>query len=223
MTKFSEIKIITKLHLKTKRNYIKRMTDNKIECMNIAKQFAYKYWDGDRKYGYGGYKYIPGRWEAVARKLIKKFNLTNDSKIIDIGCGKGFLLYEIFKIIPKAKLIGVDISKYALKYSHLKIKKFLKYHDARKKLNYSKKYFDLAISTGCLHNFDIIDLNLSLKEISRISKKQYIVVESYRNNKELFNLQCWALTCESFLSKKEWIWLFNKFSLKGNFELIYFS
>ena len=110
-----EIKLVTYLHKKTKRNYVRRMLNDKIICMKEAKKYSKNYWDGDRKYGYGGYKYIPGRWEAVAKKIIKKYNLKNTSRILDIGCGKGFLLYEIKKILPGINLYGIDVSKYALK------------------------------------------------------------------------------------------------------------
>ena len=44
----------------------------------------------------------------------------------------------------------------------------------------------------------IFDLVNAIKEINRIGKSGYIMVESYRDEKELFNLQCWALTCQSF-------------------------
>ena len=83
--------------------------------------------------------------------------------------------------------------------------------------------FDLVISIGCFHNLEIFDLKNSLSEINRVGKKKFILVESYRNNKELFNLQCWALTCESFFSKNEWIWIFKKFGYNGDFEFIYFE
>ena len=49
------------------------------------------------------------------------------------------------------------------------------------------------------------------------------MTESYRNNKELFNLQCWALTCESFLSVREWKWIFNQVKYKGDYEFIFFE
>ena len=65
--------------------------------MKVAKKYGVDYWDGNRKYGYGGYKYIPGRWKNVAIKIIEKFKLKNNSYILDVGCGKGFLLYEIKK------------------------------------------------------------------------------------------------------------------------------
>ena len=96
-------------------------------------------------------------------------------------------------------------------------------YNAKNKYPYAKKKFDLAISTGCFHNLEIYDLKFALKEIQRVSKKTYIMVESYRNDKELFNLQCWALTCESFFSEQEWKWLFEEFGYNQNYEFIYFS
>ena len=91
------------------------------------KKYAYNYWDGNRKFGYGGYKYIPGRWQPVAKKLIKDFKLTNNSRILDIGCGKGYLLYELKLLLPKIKIIGIDISNYAIKNAKKEIKSCIKF------------------------------------------------------------------------------------------------
>ena len=104
---------ITTLHQSTSRNYIERMNNDKIECMIEAKKYGENYWDGDRKFGYGGYKYIPGRWKPLAEKLIETYNLKPNSKILDVGCGKGFLLFEI-KIIPEIEVVGIDSSHYGL-------------------------------------------------------------------------------------------------------------
>ena len=199
------------------------MINDKTKCMSEARKFEKNFWDGNRKYGYGGYKYISGYWTPVAKKIIKKFKLNNSSSILDIGCGKGYLLYEIKKILPNIKIVGIDISKYAIKNSKKEIKKNLFVYDARKKLPFKKGDFDLVISLGTLHNFNLYDLEIAIKEIMRISKKRYIMVESYRNNKELFNLQCWALTAESFLDPHEWKWLFKTFGYRGYTEFIYFS
>lgn len=218
----SKANIVGKLHYKTKRNYLERMISKKVYCMKIAKKYEKEYWDGNRKYGYGGYKFIPGRWTKVAKKIIKLFKINKNSKILDIGCGKGFLLYEIKKLIPDCHVKGIDFSKYAIKNSHKDIKKYLEVYDARKKLPFKFKQFDLVISINCLHNFNIDELFFSLKEIRRISKKQYLVVESYRNESELFNLQCWALTCNSFFNDKDWEWIFKRNKINGLFELIYF-
>ena len=89
---------VTSLHQSTKRDYVARMIDEKVVCMLKAKEYESEYWDGDRRFGYGGYKFIEGRWQSVAEKLIQNYNLTNDSKILDVGCGKGFLLFEIILV-----------------------------------------------------------------------------------------------------------------------------
>jgi len=218
-----QVKIITENHLKTKRNYIERMVNEKVKCMVEAKKYGKNYWDGKRKYGYGGYKFIEGYQTPVALKLIKKFKLTNNSKIIDIGCGKGFLLYEIKKILPGIKIAGIDLSKYAKLNSKEEVKNYIQIYKAQKKLAYKKKFFDLAISINCFHNLKINELEIALQELIRISKQQYLAVESYRNEKELFNLQCWALTCQSFFCKSEWEWLLKKNKFNGLYEFIYFT
>ena len=92
-----ELSFLQKNHKNTKRNYLQRMQDNKIFCMGVAKKYENQYWDGNRKFGYGGYRYIPGRLTEITKLLIARFKLTNKSKILDVGCGKGFLLYEIKK------------------------------------------------------------------------------------------------------------------------------
>ncbi len=218
-----EIILMTFNHQKTKRNYLERMNNSKVKCMIEAKKYEKNYWDGPRKFGYGGYKYIEGRWKKVAKKLIKKFNLKSKSKILDVGCGKAFILYEIKKLLPSIDIVGFDISKHGIKNAPKEIRKNLIIQEAQNRYNYKDKEFDLAISTGCFHNLEINELKFALNEIQRVSKKTYIMVESYRNEKELFNLQCWALTCESFFSKKEWKWIFKEFNYKGFYEFIYFE
>ena len=213
------------IHNNTKRNYLKRMMNNKIRNSLIAKKFDKFYWDGKRDYGYGGYRYIDGYWTSFAKKLIKNYELNNKSKIIDLGCGKGFLLYELKKILPGLEVVGIDISNYAIKNSPKSLRKNLinKKIESNFIKNLKYKKFDLTISMGCLHNLKIYNLGKAIKNINSISKNSYILVESFQNQKELFNLQCWALTCEAFFSKREWIYLFDLFGYKGDYEFIYFK
>lgn len=213
---------ITPLHKKTKRDYIERMNGNKIECMKIAKKYGRDYWDGDRRYGYGGYKY-DGRWSAVAEKMIKNYSLPEDVEILDVGCGKGFLLYEFRKLLPSCKITGLDISEYAIANAKEEIRDSLFVHKAQDPYPFSDKKFDLVISITTLHNLYVNELKSAAEEIERAGKNKYIAVESYRNEEELFNLQCWALTCESFFTPQEWVWLFNEFGYKGDYEFIYFE
>jgi ubiquinone/menaquinone biosynthesis C-methylase UbiE len=214
---------VNPLHQQTKRNYIERMINEKVECSKVAQQYDEKYWDGERKYGYGGYKFIPGRWKPVAQDLIKTYNLKAGSKVLDVGCGKGFLIYEMLQIEPKLDIIGFDISNYAIKNSKEEIKDLISIGNAEKKFLYPDKSFDLVISLGSLHNLSLEELSFSLKEITRVSKQSYIMVESYRTQEELFNFQCWALTCKTFLSFKDWIWFFKENNFEGDYEFIYFE
>ena len=215
--------IVTPLHESTKRDYLARMVDDKVHCMEIAKQYDKDYWDGDRRYGYGGYKFMPGRWRPVAEKLINTYNLTSNSKVLDIGCGKGYLLYEMKSLIPDLDVVGIDCSDYGLENAKEEIKPFIYKYKAESKLPYTDKEFDLVISLGTFHNLRLPELKVSLSEMERVGRQGYLMLESYQNEKELFNLQCWALTAESFFDKEEWVWLYKYFGYTGDYEFIYFS
>ena len=217
------VNFVGRLHKSTKRNYLERMVNQKVYCMKKARKFEYDYWDGKRKFGYGGYRYIPGRWTSVAKNMIKKYKLSNKSRVLDVGCGKGYILFEMKKILPNLKVYGFDVSKHGVKNSKPEVKKNLFIRDARKKFPFKNNHFDLVISLACLHNLKVHELEKSIKEIQRVGKKSYIMVEGYRNEEELFNLQCWALTAETFFDPQEWKWLFKKCKYTGDFEYIYFQ
>jgi len=214
---------VTSLHTSTKRDYLARMVNDKAHCMEIAKQYGKDYWDGDRRYGYGGYEYMPGRWKPVAEQLIKEYDLTSKSKVLDMGCGKGYLMYEIKLLIPNIEIIGIDSSVYALEHAKDEIKSFIFKQEAGEELTYGNNEFDLVISLGVFHNLRLSKLKIALNEMERVGRHGYLMLESYRNENELFNLQCWALTAESFFDKKEWVWLYNFFGYKGDYEFIYFE
>ena len=120
------VHFVTPLHEATSREYLERMVDDKVHCMLMAKQYEADYWDGDRRYGYGGYKYLPGRWKPVAEALIENYNLTNDSSVLDIGCGKAYLLYEMKLLLPGLKVVGFDISEHGLADAKKEIKDSVK-------------------------------------------------------------------------------------------------
>jgi len=213
----------TSLHKATRRAYIDRMVDDKVNCMTKARKYELDYWDGSRRYGYGGYKYMPGRWKPVAEALIKNYKLSNNSSILDVGCGKGFLLYELKLLLPNIKISGFDISKHGITESKEEIRESLFIHRAQDKYPFKDNQFDLVISLGCLHNLKIFELAVALKEIERVARNSYLMLESYRNEQELFNLQCWALTCESFFTPDEWKWIYDHFGYSGDYEFIYFE
>ncbi len=217
------VNFVTPLHKSTKRDYLARMNDDKVHCMLKAKEYGKDYWDGDRRYGYGGYKFIPGRWKPVAEKLIETYNLDNNSKVLDVGCGKGFLLHELKLILPDIKVVGFDISEHGINQSTELVKKNLFIHRAEDDYPFEDNEFDLAISLTTFHNLKIFQLQNALKEFERVAKQGYLMLESYRNEKELFGLECWALTCEAFFDKEAWEWIYNHFGYTGDYEFIYFE
>jgi SAM-dependent methyltransferase len=215
------LEIVTPLHRMTKRDYLARMVDDKVTCMLKAKEYEADYWDGDRRFGYGGYKFLPGRWAPVAKALIEIYGLKDGSRVLDVGCGKAFLLYEMKQILPGLEVHGFDISKHGLADAKPEIRNQLYRYRAQDRYPYGDKHFDLVISLTTLHNLRLFELETAVKEIERVGKSKYIMLESYRNEQELFNLQCWALTAESFLDSAEWIWLYNHFGYTGDYEFIY--
>jgi ubiquinone/menaquinone biosynthesis C-methylase UbiE len=219
----AHIDFITKIHNKTKRDYLERVVKHdKAACAKIAKKFAREYWDGDRKFGYGGFRY-DGRWKSVAEKLARHYHLKAGMKVLDVGCGKGFLLYDLMQTVPGLECRGIDTSAYAIKHAPKEVRPFLKPGLAQE-LPYQKNSFDLVISINTLHNLHIFDLKKAVGEINRVSKKNaYIVVESYRNEREKANLLYWQLTCECFFTPKEWEWLFSEFGYQGDYSFIFFE
>jgi SAM-dependent methyltransferase len=212
----------TPLHRKTSRDYGARMMDEKVHCMLKAKEYEFDYWDGDRRYGYGGYSY-DGRWKGVAEEVIATYGLTDASKILDVGCGKAHLLYEIKQILPGATTVGFDISRHGLADAPEGIRGDLFRYRAQDAYPWGDDEFDLVLSLGCLHNLRIFELRTALREIERVGKRGYVMLESYRSEHELFNLQCWALTAESFFDTAEWIWVYEHFGYTGDYEFIYFE
>lgn len=217
------LNIVTPLHKATKREYLARMNDDKVVCMLKAKEYGADYWDGDRRYGYGGYKFLPGRWKPVAEALIKTYGLKAGSKVLDVGCGKAFLLYEMLQIEPGLEVVGFDSSDHGLANAHPEVKDKLFKYKGQDRYPFGDKSFDLVISLGCFHNLRLFELQTALQEVQRVGKQAYVMLESYRNELEQFNLQCWALTCESFFDTAEWIWLYNHFGYSGDYEFIYFE
>ena len=217
------VDFVLKLHRSTKRDYVQRVVEfDKAECAVVAKQYGADYWDGDRQYGYGGYSY-DGRWLPIAEAMAKHYGIKAGDKVLDVGCGKGYLLYEMKLLLPELKIAGFDISKHGLAEAKEEIKDALFIHRAQDPYPYEDNEFDLVISLGCVHNLRVFELETALKEIERVGRQGYIMKESYRNEQEQFNLQCWALTCESFFDHEEWPWIYEHFGYTGDYEFIYFE
>lgn len=213
------------LHKATKRDYLARVNDPeypKPRAAELAKKWGYDYWDGDRRICYGGYNYMEGRWEKVAKALSDHYGLKAGSKVLDVGCGKGFQLFELTRVCPGIEVYGLDISEYALANAKEEVYDRLTLGSATS-LPWPDKHFDLVFSITTLHNLHNYDLEKALREVERVGKNKYICVESYRNETEKANLMYWQVTCEAFCTPEEWNWWFNLTGYSGDYSFIFFE
>jgi len=210
-------------HKATQRDYLARVNEYpKAEAIEIAKKYGYDYWDGDRKFGFGGYRY-DGRWRSVADEIAEYYGLKAGNRVLDVGCGKAFLLHDLRESVPGLEVAGVDISAFGIEHAKEEVKPFLQVGDAAE-LPYEKNSFDLVISINTLHNLFLPDLFKALKEIERVGRNnKYVVVESYRTEEEKVNLMYWVLTGECFFAPHEWEWIYKEACYTGDHSFIYFE
>lgn len=219
----AQIDFISALHKKTNRDYLGRVNEfPKAEAATIAKRFDRDYWDGDRKVGYGGMHY-DGRWRVVAESMADHYKLRAGDRVLDVGCGKGFLLFEIMQVVPGVVVAGLDISAYAVENAKVEVQPFLQVGCASV-LPFAADSFDLVISVNTLHNLYCFKLDAALREIERVGRRnKFICMESYRNEAEKANLLYWQLTCESFCTPEEWQWWFRQTGYTGDHGFIFFE
>ena len=73
---------------------VNRVVSRKIQNKLLAWKLDKEYYDGHRDNGYGGFLY-DGRWLKLLPRIIKKYKLNNNSKILDLGCKKGFIMNDL--------------------------------------------------------------------------------------------------------------------------------
>jgi SAM-dependent methyltransferase len=219
----TEIDFLKPLHTATKRDYVQRVVEHdKAECAAVAKRWGRDYWDGERKYGYGGMCY-DGRWRPVAEAMARHYGLKPGMRILDIGCGKGFLLHEFTKVVPGIAVSGIDISEYGIANAKEEVRPFLKVGDCTS-LPWPDRHFDFVYSINTFHNLYNYDLFKALKEMQRVGRgAAWLCVESWRSEREKVNLLYWQLTCETFFTPAEWAWFYDLAGYTGDRGFIYFE
>jgi len=217
------LNFISGIHRSTKRDYLSRVTEcDKAEAAQIAKRFDRDYFDGDRRHGYGGYHY-DGRWVEFARRMIAHYGLRPGDKILDVGCGKGFLVHDFLQVMPGLHVQGVDLSAYAIENAMDEVRKNVQVGSATE-LPFENGTFDLVVSINTLHNLQLPQLEIAFQEIERVGKKnKFVVMDGYRDEREKMNLLYWQLTCECFFSPQEWEWIFKKTGYTGDYDLVCFE
>jgi len=219
------VDFLSTVHKSTKRDYLARVNDPefpKAKAAKLAKEWAFDYWDGDRRINYGGYR-NDGRWLKVAKAMADYYGLKAGDSILDIGCGKGFLLESFRDVIAGVEVQGIDISRYAIDHAPEDLKPRLQVGVASS-LPFPDKSFDLVVSINTLHNLHCYDLDKALREIERVARRhRYLCVESYRTEEEKANLLYWQATCEAFNTPEEWDWWFRTTGYSGDHSFIYFE
>lgn len=201
---------------KITRDYDKRLKEKTPEIIRLAKQFGKDFFDGDRKCGYGGYKY-DGRWKNIVKRMAQHYNLSGNVSILDIGCGKGFMLHDFKNLIPTATIAGIDISNYAIENAMDSVKPYLRVASVEN-LPYKDNSFDLVVSINTIHNLPLERLKTSLREIKRVCKgNSYITIDAWRNEKERENLYKWVLTAETMMHVDDWKKLFAEVGYTGDY------
>ena len=211
-----EINLLKKYPV-TKRNLDKRKTQKSPKSIEIARRFGMDFFDGDKQYGYGGHYYNEKFWSGVVDDFIEHYKLTNQSNILDVGCAKGFMLYDFKKKLPNLKVTGIDISEYAVSNGKEELKNFLKVGNA-KKLDFNDNSFDLVIAINTIHNLEEDDCATALREIQRVTKKNaYVVLDAYSNEIEREKMFSWNLTGKTIKHKDEWKFFFKKNNYLGDY------
>ena len=157
----------------------------------IASYRDREFFDGDRSNGYGGFLY-DGRWKKIANTIVEEYQLQEGSKVLQIGCEKGFLLSDLLEINQKINVFGLESSKYALNSSLENVRAFIRYGDY-KKLEFESNYFDFVIAIGPVYTLNLTDAITLLKEIQRVSKRNsFITLGAYETEDDFWLFRDWT-------------------------------
>ena len=183
----------------------------------IARKFDQEYFDGNRLTGYGGYSYNPKFWTKTVDYIRKYYNLNGESKVLDIGCAKGFMMHDLSMLIPESEILGIDISSYAKDHAIDSMKDNITVGNANN-LPYPDNYFDLVISINCLHNLPLIDCKEAFREINRVTKKDaFVMNDAWKDASGEEAMMKWNLTALTYMSTSEWKELFKEVSYSGDY------
>ena len=201
----------------TKRDPLSRAAEKTEEDRMIARRFDEEFFDGDRKVGYGGFNYNPRFWQPVVPTFQKQYNLTSSSSILDVGSGKGFMMYDFSLLIPGITVKGIDISKYAIENTIKGMESHVQVANAIS-LPFPDNSFDLVISINTVHNLEKEECEISLQEIERVSRdSSFVVVDAYRTKDEEGLMYAWNLTGITIMHVDEWIKFFNELGYTGDY------
>jgi len=202
---------------KTKRDAKARGAEKTEEDRAVARRFGREFFDGDRRHGYGGYNYHPRFWQPVIPTFQKHFGLDSKSSVLDVGCGKGFMLHDMAAMIPGITVRGIDVSGYAIQNAVEDMKPHVQVADAVI-LPFADHSFDVVISITTVHNLERAACGKALREIERVSRgKSFVTVDAYRNDEEKELMFAWNLTAKTVMHVDEWKAFFKEVGYTGDY------
>ena len=202
---------------KAKRNLEERAAGKTEEQRAIARQFGKEFFDGDRSTGYGGFNYMPRFWQPVIPAFVKHWGLTAESALLDVGCAKGFMVYDLREAVPGIAVAGIDVSEYAIENGKPEVRELLSVADA-KSLPFEDDSFDVVISINTVHNLERDECAQALQEIERVaSQGAFITVDAYRNDEEYARMMAWNLTAKTIMSVDDWVAFFDEVGYTGDY------
>ena len=208
---------LLKNYPKPKRDIVARSESKSDADRALARKFGKEFFDGDRSHGYGGFSYNPRFWEPVIPTFQDYWNLQEMDSILDVGCAKGFMLYDFQRLIPGITVKGIDISSYAVNNGMDEVKPFLSVASADE-LPFEDNAFDYGISITTIHNFELEGVIKALQELERVSRKgSFITVDAYTNDEEKERMNAWNLTAKTILHVDEWKKLFDDVGYTGDY------
>jgi ubiquinone/menaquinone biosynthesis C-methylase UbiE len=211
----AEINLLRSLP-QTKRNIEKRAAAQTSANIAISRQYGRDYFDGPRELGYGGYRY-DGRWVPVARDIISHFGLKAGDRVLDVGCAKGFLVYDLMKVCPGLEAFGLDISEYALMNCIPEVVGRLHLGSADK-MPFPDRSFSAVLSINTIHNFERADAVRAVKEVQRLAPdRSFIQVDSYHTPEQREIFLSWVLTAKFHDYPAAWLKLFAEAGYTGDY------
>jgi len=206
------------------RNYPKTARDPKARGASkteadraLAREFGEAFFDGDRSHGYGGFRYNARFWGPVVPDFQAHFGLKAGSKILDVGCAKGFMLHDMQRLIPNLQVYGVDISDYAIKHAKEEVRTHCQVANVTD-LPFDNDSMDVVFSITTVHNLEGVELVKALQEIERVARcGSFITVDAYRNDEEREAMLAWNLTAKTILHVDEWKELFKDVGYTGDY------
>lgn len=183
----------------------------------IARQFGKDYFDGSRMHGYGGYSYHPRFWTDTVQHIKAHYQLPQNASILDVGCGKGFMLHDFTQIMPQITVAGIELSQYAYDNAIEDMKPFIQVGNA-KELPFPDKSFDLVTAINTVHNLPLEECKQAIREIQRVSRHHaFIMVDAWRTEEEREKLYKWVVTCMTAMHVDDWKQLFEVVGYAGDY------